>query len=61
VISSNGSTIEYYYSQHLHGGHSTYTNSDNEYSFHPYIMEDFHSNLNKFTITFVYITYVVVS
>jgi hypothetical protein len=26
-------------------------NSDNEYSFQTHIMEDFHSNLNKFFIT----------
>jgi hypothetical protein len=51
VISSNGSSVEYYYSQHLHDEHSAYTNSDNEYSFQPYIMEYFHSTINKFIIT----------
>jgi hypothetical protein len=53
MISYNGSTIEYYYyySQQLHDEHSAHTNSDNEYSFQPYIMGDFHSNLNKFIIT----------
>jgi hypothetical protein len=33
-------------------GHFAHTHSDNEYSFHTYIMEDFHSNLNKLFITF---------
>jgi hypothetical protein len=50
-VSRNGSTIEYYYSQHLHDEHSVHTNSDNEYSFQPYIMGTSHSNLNKFIIT----------
>jgi hypothetical protein len=31
--------------------HSAHINSDNEYSFQTYIMEDFHSNSNKFFIT----------
>jgi hypothetical protein len=51
VISFNGSTIEYYYLQHLHDEHSAHTNSDNEYSFQPYIMGTSHSNLNKFIVT----------
>jgi hypothetical protein len=32
-------------------GHSAHINIDNEYSFQTYIMEDFHSNSNKFFIT----------
>jgi hypothetical protein len=51
MISSNGPTVEYYYSQYLHDEHSAYTNNNYEYSFQSYIMEDFHSNLNKFIIT----------
>jgi hypothetical protein len=51
VISSNGSIVEYYYSRYLHDEHSAHTYNDNEYSFPAYIMEYFHSNLNKFIIT----------
>jgi hypothetical protein len=50
VISSKGSTVGYYYSRHLHDERSAHIYSDNEYSFQTYIMEDFHSNLNKFFI-----------
>jgi hypothetical protein len=61
MISSNGPTFEFYYSQHLHDEHSAYTNSDNEYSFQPYIMEDFPFKLKQVHHNFVYITYAVVS
>jgi hypothetical protein len=47
----NGSIVESCYSQHFDDEHSAHTNSDNEYSFQPYVMIDSHSNLNKFIIT----------
>jgi hypothetical protein len=51
VISSNGPTVESCYSRHFHDERSAHTYNYNEYSFQTYIMEDFHSNLNKLLIT----------
>jgi hypothetical protein len=51
MFSYDGSSIEYYYSQHLHAEHSAHTNSDNEYSFQAIYHGNFHSNLNNFIIT----------
>jgi hypothetical protein len=51
VISYNGSTVESCYSRHLHDECSAHIYNDKEYSFQTYIMEDFHSSLNKFIMT----------